>query len=71
VDAYGDAVNRGAPAGQTGGADPATAVFTTADGDGYWVASATGQIFSYGDAPNDGGLAGMPLNGSVIAGAGY
>ena len=37
------------------GSDPASAIFTTADGGGYWVASADGSVFTYGDAPYEGG----------------
>jgi hypothetical protein len=51
--------------------DPATAVFATADGQGYWVTSAEGAVFVFGDAPNNGGLLGKHLNGSIIAGTGF
>jgi hypothetical protein len=68
---YGDAVSAGAPVSQTGGLNPATAIFATADGGGYWVSSADGEVFAYGDAPNDGNLIGVHLNGAIIAGVGY
>jgi hypothetical protein len=71
VDAFGDAKSLGGPVGQTGGQDPAAAIFTTADGQGYWVTSAVGAVSSFGDAPNLGGTAGMRLNGSIIAGTGF
>jgi hypothetical protein len=71
VDPFGDATNLGDPLNETGGLDPATAIFATADGGGYWVSSATGAVFAYGDAPNDGGMAGTHLNGSIIAGVGF
>jgi hypothetical protein len=71
VDAFGDAAMLGSPVNQTGGLDPATAIFATADGQGYWVASAQGAVFVFGDAPNNGGLVGKNLNGSIIAGTGF
>ena len=52
---YGDAGSYGEDAGAFGGLNPATAIFTTSDGDGYWIASANGTVDQYGDAPNDGG----------------
>ena len=55
---------------QFGGFNPATAIFATADGGGYWVASANGSVDNYGDAPDDGSMAGTPLNGSIIAATG-
>jgi hypothetical protein len=54
-----------------GGSDPATAIFTTSDGGGYWVASANGAVANYGDAPNDGSMLGTNLNGSIIAATGW
>jgi hypothetical protein len=71
VDAYGDAANLGAPVGQTGGQNPASAIFATSDGAGYWVASASGAVYNYGDAPSDGSMAGQQLNGSIIAATGF
>ena len=38
---------------------------------GYWVASAAGAVFAYGDAPNDGSMVGNHLNSSIIAGTGF
>jgi hypothetical protein len=46
-------------------------VFATSDGGGYWVASANGSVFTYGDAPYDGGVSGMHLNGPIIAAVGW
>ena len=66
---YGDAAQSGAPA--TTEVDPATAIFATADGNGYWVALASGAVFAFGDAPYAGGMAGRPLNGTIIAGTGF
>jgi hypothetical protein len=71
VDAYGDATNMGAPVGQTGGFNPASAIFATSDGGGYWISTASGAVYNYGDAPNDGSLAGMHLNGPIIAATGF
>jgi hypothetical protein len=68
---YGDAGNFGAPAGALGGLNPASAIFATADGGGYWVASGSGGVYPYGDAPNDGSMAGTRLNGSIIAATGW
>ena len=59
------------PAGQFGGLNPATAVFATSDGGGYWVVSANGTVENFGDAPNDGGMNGTNLNGSIIAATGF
>ena len=41
---YGDAGDYGDAAGTFGGLNPATAIFTTSDGDGYWIASANGTV---------------------------
>jgi len=71
VSTYGDAQYYGAPAGVTGGTNPASAIFSTVDGGGYWVATANGTVYNYEDAPNDGGMNGTRLNGSIIAGTGY
>jgi hypothetical protein len=71
VDAYGDATNMGAPVGQTGGLNPASAIFATSDGGGYWVSTASGAVYNYGDAPNAGGMAGTQLNGPIIAATGF
>jgi hypothetical protein len=35
------------------------------------VASAQGGIYTFGDAPNDGSMAGVRLNGAVIAATGF
>ena len=40
-------------------------------GMGYRVASANGSVFTYGDAANDGSMAGTHLNGAIIAGTGF
>ena len=38
---------------------------------GYWVAVGHGAVYNFGDAPNDGGMAGTHLNGSIIAATGF
>lgn len=68
---YGDAGAYGDTPSLTGGWNPSTAIFTTSDGDGYWIASANGTVYDLGDAPNDGGMAGTHLNGSIIAATGF
>jgi len=39
----------------------------TPDGGGYWLASADGGVFSYGDAPFEGSLGDLALQGPIIA----
>ena len=51
--------------------DPASAIFPSSDGAGYWISSALGAVYNYGDAPSDGGMAGTPLNGAIIVAAGF
>ena len=71
VASYGDARSLGGPVGETGGLDPASAIFSTSQGGGYWVAAANGSVYTTGNAPNDGSMAGQHLNGSIIAGTGF
>ena len=59
------------PQAPSAASNPATAIFTTSDGGGYWIASANGTVDHYGDAPNDGGMSGTHLNGSIIAATGF
>jgi len=69
---YGSALTPGqVPAGQVGGANPATAIFTTSDDAGFWVADAEGKVFPFGDASDEGDMSGQDLNGSIIAGTGF
>ena len=71
VFSYGDAAELGSPSSANFSvADPAAAIFATSDGAGYWVASALGAVYNLGDVPNDGGMAGTHLNGSIIAASG-
>ena len=34
------------------------------------LVTATGRVFAYGDAPNDGDMSGTHLNGSIVAASG-
>jgi hypothetical protein len=69
--AYGDATPLGnAPAGATGGLNPASAIFATSGGGGYWIADALGKVFTLGDATNEGDMSGTHLNGPIIAASG-
>ena len=63
--------HHGRPLGYVNAFNPATAIFPTADGQGYWVAAARGDVFSYGDAPYMGSMAAAGLNGEIIAGFGF
>ena len=57
--------------GSLGLLNKASAIFSDADGGGYWVAAANGAVYSYGDATYEGSMAGNPHNGSIIAAAGF
>ena len=71
VYSYGDAAADGSPpATDFNVFDPATSIFSTSDGAGYWVSSAWGR-YNFGDAPNDGGMSATHLNGSIIAATGF
>jgi hypothetical protein len=71
VYAYGDAVAHGGPVGSIGALNKASAIFSDADGGGYWVAAADGAVYAYGDATDQGSMAGTHINGSVIAATGF
>jgi L,D-peptidoglycan transpeptidase YkuD (ErfK/YbiS/YcfS/YnhG family) len=43
------------------------AVVPTPDGDGYWEATNTGAVFSFGDAAFYGSMGGQPLNQPIVA----
>ena len=69
---YGDAAGDGSPpAGDFGGLDAATRHLRHVGRRG-----ATGSrrpwasVYNFGDAPNDGGMAGTHLNGAIIAATG-
>ena len=46
-----------------------TAAASTPDGRGYWLVGADGGVFSFGDAPFAGSLAGKALNAPITAAA--
>ncbi len=50
--------------------DPASAIFSTSDGGGYWIVTALGSVAAFGNAPNDGAMSGTHLNGPIIAASG-
>ncbi len=66
---FGDAVLHGTVS--VGSSDPANALFATSDGGGYWIGTASGSVFPFGDAPNDGSMAGKRLNAPIIAAVGW
>jgi len=49
----------------------ASAIFATTSGDGYWIATADGNVYSFGFAPDKGSMAGHHLNGHIIDAAGW
>jgi hypothetical protein len=65
----------GAPSGvvytwgqaQTDLAVGVVAMASTTDGDGYWVASASGRVWNFGDAPALGDLSGKALTAPIVA----
>ncbi|MGH9090029.1 MAG: hypothetical protein ACRDZR_01405 [Acidimicrobiales bacterium] len=46
-------------------ASPAVGMAATADGNGYWIATADGGVYSYGDAAFYGSMAGQALNAPI------
>ena len=67
---FGDATFYGSTGAETLTA-PVVGMAATGDGSGYWLVTADGRVFNFGDAPNDGGMSGTHLNGSIIAGTGF
>lgn len=65
VSAYGDAPSVGGIGGMRLMA-PAVGLARTADGKGYWVASADGGVFAFGDAAMHGSLAAIPLYAPIV-----
>ena len=59
----------GVPVGYVNVYNPATSIFPTADGRGYWVAAARGDVFPFGNAPFMGSMSASGLNASIIAGS--
>jgi hypothetical protein len=62
---FGDAAPEGSPGGVLGSV--MTAMATTADGKGYWLAAADGGVFAFGDAPFRGSLGSLRLSGPIVA----
>jgi hypothetical protein len=50
--------------------DPAASIFSTSNGGGYWVVTAQGTVYNFGNAPSDGDMRGTHLNGAIIAACG-
>jgi len=50
---------------------PASAIVSTASGNGYWLVAEDGGVFSFGDAPYAGSMGGRPLNAPVVGAAGH
>jgi hypothetical protein len=46
---------------------PVSVGASTADGKGYWLASADGGVFAFGDAPFEGSLGATALQGPIVA----
>lgn len=44
---------------------PAVGMAATPDGNGYWIATSDGAVYSYGDAAFYGSMAGQPLNAPI------
>jgi hypothetical protein len=71
VGPYEDDANVGGPIGAANRANPATAIFTTSDDGWYRVSSANGSVRTQGDAPFQGDLSSVHLNGSIIGPTGW
>jgi hypothetical protein len=54
-----------APSPPPAPAAPAVGMAATADGNGYWVATSNGGVYSYGDAGFYGSMAGQDLNAPI------
>ena len=50
--------------------DPASAIFTD-DSTGYWVATADGAVYPFGQTPKEGDMSGQHLNAPIIAATGW
>jgi hypothetical protein len=63
------AVSPPSHAGAASDSAPATrgvALVATPDGKGYWVATSTGGVYSFGDAGFDGSMSGRALNAPIV-----
>ena len=61
---FGDAGLHGTPSGTL--SSLITGIAPTPDGQGYWLVGTDGGVFSYGDAPFEGSLGALRLNGPVV-----
>ncbi len=62
VHSFGTASDLGSP----DGIGDAAAMAPTPNRGGYWVASASGSVYAYGNAPFHGGLGGVALNAPIV-----
>ncbi len=62
---YGSAVAEGDPTAQTY-PSPVVAMAETADGKGYWLATADGTVTAFGDAQSYGGVSDVDLNAPIV-----
>ena len=62
---FGDAPAEAPPSGTLGSV--MTAMASTPDGQGYWLAGADGGVFAVGDAPFEGSLGAVRLTGPIVA----
>ncbi len=58
------------PRASTGPA-PAAGMAVTPDGGGYWLAGSDGSVFTFGDAADEGSMAGHPLSRPIVGLAVY
>ena len=52
--------------GESRSDEPVVGMASTTDGHGYWLVASDGGVFTFGDAPFDGSLAGTHLNGQIV-----
>ena len=64
VTAFGSAI--GASGSSTALPGPAVGMASTADGNGYWTVTSSGQVTGHGDAANFGSAAGLTLNAPIL-----
>ncbi|MGC8511633.1 MAG: CHAP domain-containing protein [Acidimicrobiales bacterium] len=62
---YGSAVAEGDPTAETY-PSPVVAMAETADGKGYWLATADGTVTAFGDAQSYGGVSDVNLNAPIV-----
>ena len=64
--AFGAASTAPGGAALPAGSAPIVGIAATPDGHGYWVATAAGAVFGFGDAPSEGSLPGDHLNAPIV-----